>query len=109
MTNSATLRPDRAGWRTAGRRALPLKIDLDLLPFLSSAAQAACNPVSLGGRVLRLALVADQELDGARRLSALVLVAMDLSRECTDSPAIEDPWLLAPDREGDLALDDASH
>src|SRR5260370_38157409 len=62
---------------------------------------------SLGGRVLRLTLVDDQELDGARRLGALVLVAMDCSARNVDGfPGLEDPRLLAPDREGVLALDD---
>src|SRR5260370_19607640 len=62
---------------------------------------------SLGGRVLRLTLVDDQELDGARRLGALVLVAMDCSARNVDGfPGLEDPRLLAPDREGYLALDD---
>src|SRR5258707_15678174 len=62
---------------------------------------------SLGGRVLRLTLVDDQELHGARRLGALVLVAMDCSARNVDGfTCLEDPQLLAPDREGDLALDD---
>src|SRR5258707_34741 len=62
---------------------------------------------SLGGRVLRLTLVDDQELDGARWLGALVLVTMDRSARNVDGfPCLEDSWLLAPDREGDLALDD---
>src|SRR5258708_6219974 len=62
---------------------------------------------SLGGRVLRLTLVDDQELDGARWLGALVLVTMDRSARNVDGfPGLEDPRLLAPHREGDLALDD---
>src|SRR5215470_6928091 len=62
---------------------------------------------SLGGRVLRLTLVHDQEFDRARRLGALVLIAVDRSARDVDGlPCLEDPWLLALDREGDLALDD---
>src|SRR5260370_23414405 len=61
---------------------------------------------SLGGRVLRLSLVDDQELDGARWLGALVLVRMDRSARNVDGfPGLEDPRLLAPHRERDLALD----
>src|SRR5260370_40825840 len=62
---------------------------------------------SLGGRVLRLTLVDDQELDGARWLGALVLVTMDRSaRNVAGFPRLEDPRLLAPHRVVVLALDD---
>src|SRR4051794_22831243 len=81
---------------------------MSLRLYVRSFFFAPCRPLSFrrGGIALRLILVLDQELDGARRRVALVLVAMDRAARDVDALArLEHPRRLASDAEGDLALD----
>src|SRR5258708_14083369 len=94
LINSFTTSSSRLFWATQARR--PPCHDLLIEPTRSVGRHRIA---------LRLALVDDQELDGARGRVALVLVAMDgAARNVDGVSGLENLRRLAPDRVGDLAL-----
>ena len=97
-------RDDRPAAEVIGARGRPART------LFRAAGVTPAFPSGLyGGRrrsVLRLALVHDQQLDGARRRVAVVLVAVDRSTRDVDVFAgLHHARLLAAHREGDLAVE----